>query len=1407
MSATGRRPKRGRCLLLRQSKCSWVACVGVSLVASVLASGALEAPEAAEPLRWRATPAGGVLDVRVGEPEVAAGVVGPIVHLRGFDGRTADPGAPDLPQTTVLLAVPPGATVTPSSTLQWRPAPWPLRPQPVPVATREATPAPVAYAEDPAVYEAPGRYPAAAIEVSPVMQLRDLDVVRVTIRPVQYDGGALRVLEEAEVALTFRGGHEAPPGAVPLSPAERDFYARQVVNPDQLDSWVRPPAVGRGAARGGGGGFAQSADWVKVHVVERGMTAVTGAELAAAGVAIAAIDPSTLRVFWGGGLEPDPDTSARAAAAPEFMRECAIDVADGGSAGAFDATDQVVFLAQGSTGFLDDLTGEGYDLEHVEHRSTDEGVYWLTWGGSFGEVPRRIERRDAVEVSGAPTVSAARTRLHFERNQRHDPNLIEDGVRWERWWYSETVAQDDSPEIPIRATKLVPGSTGRVRVRLWGATADGNWSPTNPGGLHDHLMFVSWNSVRLQASAGQDTFAFDGPPTSSFPGQPSGRFDFDRDDLSFEVDNTLYFEPLAIHDPQTPNRYDESYLAFFQATYLRALDMSGESTIEVASPPGLTGRVNYEVTAAPVPARVFDVTDPYAAKEVVPSRSGATLRFDGDLDPGPQKIWVGAGFRSPTRIEVDRSFPNLRSTEHGAGYVVIAYDEFVEVGERLAAAHATLPGGNQPASPMVVRVSDVYDEFSGGLKSHIAIRNFIDYALHRWSAGGRPLYICILGDASYDPRDYSGGQGRVTDFVPTFQGHNFLAGGGSDFLTDDRFVLSFGIDPDAGEIDTLLDAAIGRLPAGTLAEAEVMVDEKTIPYIQEPPGGAWRQRFLLTADDNRTTSGSDEGVIHAGNSEAVQAVLPPELEFVKVYLHDFPRGGDGSKPEARQTFIERMSDGAALVNYIGHGNPDVLAHETMFRVEHSAQLTNGARLPMFFTFSCTVNRFDVPGAVGIGEALVEKSGGGAVSSVGATDLSFIHTNQQLNLAVFGALYDGVDFTRPVALGQALVQAKNGLVGARAIENARKYVLLGDPALVMATPRRRLVVTVNGAGASGEVDSLAAGHAHRLRAVTAGGAPVGSSVEFRLLDSASVRFRSQQGPFGGFPGYQILGAPLYRGGHPPNGSAAEVQVVVPIDAAQSETETRALGQLRAFADDGGGLALGALPVYLDVVGGSTREPPPAGGPEISASFDGDPGALAPGSTLEIRVSDPSGVNISGNTPFNSLFVRFDEERTEILNEVFAYEPGSVTTGGARLALAGLGSGPHTARIFASDNYLNRSEAEVSFTIIEGGPLEIRRPALYPNPFSPAAGRGTMIGFELPEPATVTVRIYTLSGRLVRERFGELERPLGPGTHQIFWNGIDQDGDLVANGVYIVKISAKSESQGEEKSTILRSVVSR
>ena len=76
---------------------------------------------------------------------------------------------------------------------------------------------------------------------------------------------------------------------------------------------------------------------------------------------------------------------------------------------------------------------------------------------------------------------------------------------------------------------------------------------------------------------------------------------------------------------------------------------------------------------------------------------------------------------------------------------------------------------------------------------------------------------------------------------------------------------------------------------------------------------------------------------------------------------------------------------------------------------------------------------------------------------------------------------------------------------------------------------------------------------------------------------------------------------------------------------------------------------------------------------------------------------------------------------------------------------------------------------------------------PNPFNPS----TVIRFDLPEPAVVSLRVFDVTGRLVRVLLGG--ETVSAGTSEAVWNGRDDSDHTVAAGIYFYHLEAPAYSE--------------
>ncbi len=101
------------------------------------------------------------------------------------------------------------------------------------------------------------------------------------------------------------------------------------------------------------------------------------------------------------------------------------------------------------------------------------------------------------------------------------------------------------------------------------------------------------------------------------------------------------------------------------------------------------------------------------------------------------------------------------------------------------------------------------------------------------------------------------------------------------------------------------------------------------------------------------------------------------------------------------------------------------------------------------------------------------------------------------------------------------------------------------------------------------------------------------------------------------------------------------------------------------------------------------------------------------------------------------------------------------------------------------------AEVGFTRVEtngqaGLPTQYALHQNYPNPFNPE----TQIVYDLPQTGLVTVEIYNLLGQKVRTLLSQNQVA---GVHMVRWAGMNDAGQPVSSGVYLVQIQVRSQGK--------------
>jgi hypothetical protein len=679
-----------------------------------------------------------------------------------------------------------------------------------------------------------------------------------------------------------------------------------------------------------------------------------------------------------------------------------MNVFDQAVAGQLDAGDFIEFYAQ--------------DIDDAYFKYSIENIYWLTLSGGSG-----LAKRMAVD-DGAPVSPTAAT--DFVDTAHHEQNVMyyikapgADSI--ERWVFGTFVYGDEHGGTPKAFTVNVPEpvSNGTLRVRVAGQTDTDHVLQVTINGAEQSFMWseISYyeatltdvplnpgdNTVTLQclSADGNDVIAVDWFKITY------------RRDYVAGADGTLKFEP------DSQERY---VIDGFLTDSLFAYDISNPADVM-----RITG---YTVTGP-------DADGKYSI-DFEPASLGSTYF-----------VTAASAIAAPQSLAQD-SASALFDTENSADYLLITHRDIGWDGSGDPLPWLTNLVAHRQAQDLrvkVVDIEDIYDEFSYGIKSPAALKDFISYAYSNWSPPA-PGYVVLVGDSTYDPKDHWL-EGDTTAYLPAYLTFTDYKG---ETVSDEWFVTVSGDD-------AIADLYIGRLPAADAAQAATMV-AKIIAYETTPntkfadPADAWEKNVLLVADNQRPGADYLYEADFAAMNDVAAALLPaymnPQAGYLGIhyanaaFLNDF-------------IFNTLNTDGALMVNYSGHGATQIWADEHILDNGDLTGLTNTAELPFFVSMSCETGVFSYPETwdfASLAEGLL-RSSAGAVAALMPTGMTTTEGQLILNSALFEHIFSEDIRT----LGAAIAAAKQTLLanGAAAYEQVSKtFLLFGDPATVLKVPLPR-----------------------------------------------------------------------------------------------------------------------------------------------------------------------------------------------------------------------------------------------------------------------------------------------------------------------------------------------------------------
>ncbi len=542
-----------------------------------------------------------------------------------------------------------------------------------------------------------------------------------------------------------------------------------------------------------------AAETYKILVDQDGIYKITYADLAAAGMNMAAVNPNTIEMMHRG--QP---------VAYKFV---------GNADTTFTSNEYILFY------------GWAFDGPRTEKQFITNNVFWLWAGGT----PKMMG--ETANLSGGDPVTSLRTAVTKEPETLFTTTYTD---QWETmpnepdsWYWDLTrqttlgpVTKTYQIDLP-RLAASGPGALYTIELLSREKSAD----PTG-------ITYLVRGTMNNDTSYGEATWI---------------------DVKSINISNTipqsgLYEGPNDVHLVfNSSSIFAEVYLNRITVEYERQLTADGNELIFTDSTDGSRQfQVSGFSEANPANVLVWNITVPTTTLEIpmtVGNISGDTYSFGSSHTAGAKFIATTiANTHTPL---ISKYVPtSLEPPAGGADWIAISHADFLAQANTLAAHRASFSN----MQTWVVDNEDVVNQYGYGLPLPSAIR---DYLKHSLSWTPKPGYVVIFGAATYNPRNldchhYScpGGTDRWVKDQPTFVV--------TDLVYEDRFQGQVPSDFSLVLLendDLIADMAIGRIAAETASEAGAAV-AKIILYEQNLLTAVPWQKNLLFMADNADSGGN-----------------------------------------------------------------------------------------------------------------------------------------------------------------------------------------------------------------------------------------------------------------------------------------------------------------------------------------------------------------------------------------------------------------------------------------------------------------------------------------------------------------------------------------------------------------------
>ncbi|MEC9108488.1 MAG: type IX secretion system sortase PorU, partial [Bacteroidota bacterium] len=1115
-----------------------------------------------------------------------------------------------------------------------------------------------------------------------------------------------------------------------------------------------------------------SGDWYKFYVDKTGIFRIDRSFLSQLGISVNDINPRNIKIFGNGGNMLPLSNSIEY---PIDPIENAIKVY-GEDDGIFNNNDYILFYAEGPN---------GYNSESNTNLNlySDKTAYYINIGSSPGK--RILEN---IQPDN-PTNTVINTYTSYKYHEIDEYNIAKIGRRW----FGNRFDFNSSQTFEFNFPNLITEEPINIKI---------------------YTAAVSEISTSMSISVNNQEISNLNYSPIGDPVLVSG--DFYSDNIM--VSNSNISVNLNYNNNGNPSSV--AYLDYISIEGTSDLIFNNDQLIFYNKDlVDLNGVGEYNISNGNLISNIWEITDLNNVSEIIIEDSENVAVFKSIL--GEEKRFIAFNqdsyfepiIEGETTIEnqdlKSQIFLDEQNQFQDIDYLIICRSDMLYEAERLAQINRD----NNNLNVKVVTLEKIYNEFSSGNQDIAAIRNFVKYTYNNSNdPNNRLKYLCLFGDASYDYKDRIS---QNTNVVPSWHSINSYSLS-SAYVSDDFFGM---MDYDEGMMDNSdkLDIAVGRILADTPQRATDLVD-KIESYYNSNSYGDWRNKLMVISDD---VDEPWESIIQ-GTSNSLADLITDNKPFFNVkkilsdaYVQESSAGGE-RYPEVNNAIIDGIELGALVVNYFGHGGEDGIARERIFDKIDATELSNENRLNCFVSVTCEFTKFDNPGRNTAGEFLYWNKNGGAIALITTTRQIFVSVGVNFNLTLEDYLFS-LNSDTYHTMAEALRLTKND-PSISGTDQRRLVFFIGDPAMKLAIPKPNIQITeINDIPINEFLDALQGLSSVKIEGQIEdefgnkiddySGELVTTVFDKNIERSTLANDGTSQNDSPIILDFTTLGEVLFRGKSSIENGDFTVNFIVPRDVVMDVD----YGKISFYSKSTSSL-MDQNGYNLDVLIGGINENAAEDniGPEIEL-FMNDEAFISGGITNEnpnllVKLFDQNGINTSSGIGHDIVAVLDGDVANSFrLNDYYQANIDDYQNGTITYPLRDISPGLHTLSLKAWDVYNNSSISEIQFVVHDQDQeLVISNVLNYPNPF--VNYTEFWFNHNSSYDLNVSIQIFTISGKLVKTINGYINTSSSSSlSRDLSWDGRDDFGDKVAKGVYMYRLTVRSDQIDKQVSKIEKLVI--